>query len=239
MHYLETYNASEGFFASQDIIGRDGLLLFLNHGIFYEFMPMEEYGKSQPETLQLEDVEIGKNYAIVISTNSGLWRYIVGDTIQFVSINPFRIKVSGRIKSFINAFGEELIVDNADYAIAKACRETNAEVNDYTAAPVYFSELKNGCHEWAIEFDKEPNDLLRFNEILESSLQEVNSDYEAKRYKDIALSKPKVKSLVKGVFNTWLKQKGKLGGQHKIPRLCNDRKLLEEILELNESLLED
>ncbi len=232
MHYLETYNASEGFFASQDIIGRDGLLLFLNHGIFYEFMPMEEYGKPHPETLQLEDVETGKNYAIVISTNSGLWRYIVGDTIQFVSTNPFRIKVSGRIKSFINAFGEEVIVDNADHAIAKACRKTNAEVMDYTAAPVYFSGDLNGCHEWAIEFDKEPDDIVLFTEVLDKSLQEINSDYEAKRYKDIALRAPKINVLPKGVFNQWLKNKGKLGGQHKIPRLSNDRKLLEEILEL-------
>jgi hypothetical protein len=236
MHYLETYNASEGFFASQDIIGREGLLLFLNHGIFYEFMPMEEYGKEHPETLQLEDVEIGKNYAIVISTNSGLWRYIVGDTVQFVSTNPFRIKVSGRIKSFINAFGEEVIVDNADHAIAKACRKTDAEVNDYTAAPVYFSDHSNGCHEWAIEFDKEPDNLDRFTEILDKSLQEVNSDYEAKRYKDIALSAPKINVLPKGTFNRWLKNKGKLGGQHKVPRLSNDRKLLEEILVLMDSV---
>ena len=237
MHYLETYNASEGFFASQDIIGRDGLLLFLNHGIFYEFMPMEEYGKEHPETLELQDVEIGKNYAIVISTNSGLWRYIVGDTIQFVSTNPFRIKVSGRIKSFINAFGEEVIVDNADHAIAKACRRTHANVTDYTAAPVYFSGESNGCHEWAIEFDKEPEDISAFTSILDKSLQEVNSDYEAKRYKDIALRLPIVHILPKGVFNQWLKNKGKLGGQHKIPRLSNDRKLLEEILELSATFI--
>jgi hypothetical protein len=232
MHYLETYNASEGFFASQDIIGRDGLLLFLNHGIYYEFMPMEEYGKEHPETLQLQEVEIGKNYALVISTNSGLWRYIVGDTVQFVSTNPFRIKVSGRIKSFINAFGEEVIVDNADYALAKACRMTASEVNDYTAAPVYFSDDSNGCHEWAIEFERQPHDLGHFIHILDTAIQEVNSDYEAKRYKDIALRVPIVHMLPKGTFNKWLKNKGKLGGQHKIPRLCNDRKLLEEILAL-------
>jgi len=232
MHYLETYNASEGFFASQDIIGREGLLLFLNHGIYYEFMPMEEYGKEHPETLQLQEVEIGKNYALVISTNSGLWRYIVGDTVQFVSTNPFRIKVSGRIKSFINAFGEEVIVDNADYALAKACRMTASEVNDYTAAPVYFSDDSNGCHEWAIEFERQPHDLGHFIHILDTAIQEVNSDYEAKRYKDIALRVPIVHMLPKGTFNKWLKNKGKLGGQHKIPRLCNDRKLLEEILAL-------
>lgn len=233
MHYLENYNASEGFFASQDIIGRDGMLLFLNHGIFYEFMPMEEYGKEDPVTLQLNEVETGKNYILVISTNAGLWRYIVGDTIQFVSLDPFRIKVSGRIKSFINAFGEEVIVDNADHAIAKACQSTNAEVNDYTAAPVYFSNDANGCHEWAIEFERQPDNQDVFNQVLDRALQEINSDYEAKRFKDIALRAPRVHVLPKGVFNNWLKQKGKLGGQHKIPRLSNDRTLLEEILTLS------
>jgi hypothetical protein len=231
MHYLETYNASEGFFASQDIIGRDGMLLFLNHGIFYEFMPTEEYGKENPITLQLPEVEMHKNYILVISTNAGLWRYIVGDTIQFTSLDPFRIKVSGRIKSFINAFGEELIVDNADYAIAKACKLCHAVVTDYTAAPVYFSENQNGCHEWAIEFEKAPSDLFLFTELLDQSLQEVNSDYEAKRYKDIALTKPIVRALPAQTFHTWLKNNGKLGGQHKIPRLSNHRVLLEEILE--------
>jgi hypothetical protein len=232
MHYLETYNASEGFFASQDIIGRDGMLLYLNHGIFYEFMPMEEYGKPEAETLQLQDVEIGKNYIMVITTNSGLWRYIVGDTIQFVSVNPFRLKVSGRIKSFINAFGEEIIVDNADHAIAAACRLTGSSVNDYTAAPVYFSDRSNGCHEWAIEFEKEPASLQEFTRLLDRSLQEVNSDYEAKRHKDIALREPIVHVLPKGMFNQWLKGKGKLGGQHKVPRLSNDRQILDDILAL-------
>lgn len=230
MHYLENYNASEGFFAAQDIIGRDGMLLFLNHGIFYEFMPMEEYGKPDARTLQLEEVEIGKNYILVISTNAGLWRYIVGDTIQFVSLNPFRIKVSGRIKSFINAFGEEVIVDNADTAIAKACLATGAEVSDYTAAPVYFSEDANGCHEWAIEFSIPPSNLEPFIAVLDKTLQEINSDYEAKRHKDIALRSPQVHTLPNGTFTQWLKQKGKLGGQHKIPRLSNDRRLLDEIL---------
>jgi hypothetical protein len=235
MNYLETYNASEGFFAAQDIIGRDGLLLFLNHGIFYEFMPLEEQGKEFPETLQLEDVEIGKNYAIVVSTNSGLWRYIVGDTIQFVSVNPYRIKVSGRLKHFINAFGEELIVDNADYAIAKACKETNSSVTDYTAAPVYFSDDSNGCHQWIIEFETNPESIEQFTEILDTYLQKSNSDYEAKRHKSIALSIPRVNIVPKGTFNDWLKSKGKLGGQHKVPRLNNDRKLLEEILEFSMS----
>ncbi len=233
MKYLETYNASEGFFAAQDIIDREGMLLFLNHGIFYEFMPMEEQGKRFPETLQLEDVEVGKNYAIIISTNAGLWRYIVGDTIQFTSVNPFRIKVSGRLKHFINAFGEEVIVENADLAIAHACKLSHAIANDYTAAPVYFSEDKNGCHEWAIEFDKEPDNIEHFALELDRFLQSINSDYEAKRYKDIALSMPKINVLPIGAFSEWLKSKGKLGGQHKVPRLSNDRKILEEILKLS------
>lgn len=230
MNYLETYNASEGFFAAQDIIGRDGLLMFLNHGIFYEFMPLEEQGKEFPETLQLEDVQKGKNYALIITTNSGLWRYVIGDTIQFVSINPYRIKVSGRLKHFINAFGEELIVDNADDAIAIACKVTNSAVNDYTAAPVYFSENANGCHQWIIEFEVAPTSINLFTEVLDKELQKINSDYEAKRFKDIALSKPIINVVPKGTFNNWLKSKGKLGGQHKVPRLSNDRILLEEIL---------
>lgn len=230
MNYLENYNASEGFFAAQDIIGRDGMLLFLNHGIFYEFMPLEEYGNKFPKTLQLEEVETEKNYAIIISTNTGLWRYIVGDTIQFISTNPYRIKVTGRLKHFINAFGEEVIVENSDFAIAEACRKTNAIVNDYTAAPIYFTDENNGGHEWAIEFDKEPNNINIFIEYLDSSLKSINSDYEAKRHKNIALRMPIVHVLEQGTFNNWLKSKGKLGGQHKVPRLSNERKTLEEIL---------
>ncbi len=233
MKYLETYNASEGFFAAQDVIDRDGMLLFLNHGIFYEFMPMEEQGKKFPETLQLEDVEVGKNYAMIISTNAGLWRYIVGDTIQFTSVNPFRIKVSGRLKHFINAFGEEVIVENADLAIAHACKTCRSIVNDYTAAPVYFSENSNGCHEWAIEFETAPENIEHFTRELDQFLQSINSDYEAKRYKDIALSLPKINVLPVGAFSEWLKSKGKLGGQHKVPRLSNDRKILEEILKFS------
>jgi hypothetical protein len=230
MNYLETYNASEGFFAAQDVIGRDGMLLLLNHGIYYEFMPMEEISKEHPETLDLENVEVGVNYALVITTNSGLWRYVVGDTIQFVSTNPFRVKVSGRIKHFINAFGEELIVDNADYGISKAAKLTQANVSDYTACPIYFSNESNGAHEWAIEFSQDPSDIEQFRRILDESLKEVNSDYEAKRHKDIALRLPKINVLPQGTFNNWLKFKGKLGGQHKVPRLSNDRKLMDEIL---------
>jgi hypothetical protein len=231
MYYQETYNASEGFFAAQDVIGEEGLLLFLNHGIFYEFMPMEELGKPHPHTLQLQDVEMGKNYALVISTNGGLWRYMVGDTIQFVSLSPFRIKVSGRTKSFINAFGEEVIVENSDQAIAKACEVTGAVVNDYTAAPVYFSDAGNGSHEWLIEFEVAPDDIDKFITVLDNTLKIINSDYEAKRHKDMALRMPTVHVLPNGTFCDWLKSKGKLGGQHKVPRLNNDRHYLEEILQ--------
>jgi hypothetical protein len=230
MHYLETYNASEGFFAAQDVPGNEGMLLFLNHGIYYEFMPMEEYGKEDPQTLTLKEVELGKNYALIITTNGGLWRYMVGDTVQFTSLSPFRIKVSGRLKHFINAFGEEVIVDNSDYAIAQACKETGAMVNDYTAAPVYMTGDTNGAHEWIIEFENLPVPLEVFTEAMDKALQKVNSDYEAKRHKDIALRMPIVHRMPKDGFKQWLKDKGKLGGQHKVPRLSNERKYLEEML---------
>src|SRR5690606_32025603 len=230
INYLEMYNASEGFFAAQEIPGDDGMLLFTDHGIFMEFMPVSEYGHKHPRTLSLQDVGIGKNYALVISTNGGLWRYIVGDTIQFTSLQPYRIKVSGRLKHYINAFGEEVIVDNTDKAIAIACEKTGATVNDYTAAPVYFSEASNGAHEWLVEFENEPSSLQTFTEELDKALQQTNSDYEAKRYKDMALRMPILHKIEKGVFNNWLKSKGKLGGQHKIPRLSNDREIMEEIL---------
>ncbi|MBX3257058.1 MAG: GH3 auxin-responsive promoter family protein [Chitinophagaceae bacterium] len=229
--YIDSYNASEGFFAAQDKPGDDGMLLFLDHGIFMEFMPVEEYGKEQPQTIGLMDVELGKNYAMVISTNGGLWRYLLGDTIQFTTLYPFRVKVSGRLKHYINAFGEEVIVDNTDKAIAIACEKTGAIVNDYTAAPVYFSDNGNGAHEWLIEFEKEPSDVESFVEALDKGLQSVNSDYEAKRHKNIALRPPVVHALSKGMFNEWLKSKGKLGGQHKVPRLSNERNFIEEILQ--------
>ncbi len=230
LQYLELYNASEGFFAAQDIPSGEGMLLFTDHGIFMEFMPIEEYGKTEPRTIGLRDVEIGQNYALVISTNGGLWRYLLGDTVQFTSLDPFRIKVSGRVRHFINAFGEEVIVDNTDKAIAIASEKTGAVVNDYTAAPIYFSEHSNGAHEWLIEFEKEPPDLELFTVELDRALQTLNSDYEAKRYKGIALKMPIVRKLSKGIFNLWLKNKGKLGGQHKVPRLSNDRNYIEEIL---------
>lgn len=229
IHYLEMYNASEGFFAAQDHPDKEGMLLFLQHGIFYEFMPVEEYGKSNAKTIGLGKVELGKNYALIISTNGGLWRYLVGDTIQFTSLSPYRIKVSGRVKHFINAFGEELIIDNTDKAIAAACAATHSSVNDYTAAPIYFSNNSNGAHEWLIEFEKAPQDLSAFITHLDSALKSLNSDYEAKRHKDIALRLPIVHAVEKGLFSNWLKSKGKLGGQHKIPRLSNDRNYVDDL----------
>ena len=232
INYLEMYNASEGFFAAQVRPNDDGMLLFTGHGIFYEFMPVEEYGKKFPDTVGLGKVVLNKNYALVISTTGGLWRYMVGDTVQFTSLNPYKIKVSGRLKHYMNAFGEEVIVDNTDKAIAIASEKTGAVVNDYTAAPVYFGDNNNGAHEWLIEFDNAPADLQQFITELDTALKSVNSDYEAKRYKDIALGLPIVHALPKGSFNNWLKSKGKLGGQHKVPRLSNDRTLLTEILAL-------
>jgi hypothetical protein len=230
INYLEMYNASEGFFAAQDDISKEGMMLMCDHGIFYEFMPVSEYENEEPRTIQLNEVELGKNYAPVITTNGGLWRYVLGDTVQFTSLNPFRIKVSGRLKHFINAFGEEVIVDNTDKAIAVASKKTGAIVNDYTAAPVYFSEGGNGAHEWLIEFEKEPPSLDQFMYELDEALKSINSDYEAKRHKDIALRMPVVRPVPPNTFTSWLDSKGKLGGQHKVPRLSNDRKFVEEIL---------
>ena len=232
INYLEMYNASEGFFAAQDSPSHDGMLLFTQHGIFYEFMPVEEYGKPKPDTVGLKDVELNKNYAPVISTNGGLWRYLVGDTIQFTVLKPYKIKVTGRLKYYMNAFGEEVIVDNADKAIAIASEKTNAVVSDYTAAPIYFSDNNNGAHEWLIEFDKEPADSNQFIFELDNALKSINSDYEAKRYKNIALRIPVMHLLKKGTFGEWLRSKGKLGGQHKVPRLSNERKFIEEILSM-------
>lgn len=229
VNYIEIYNASEGFFAAQQKPGDDGMLLYTDHAVFYEFLPVAEYKKPDARTIGLTEVEIGKNYALVISTTGGLWRYIIGDTVQFTSVNPYRVKITGRLKHYINTFGEEVIVDNADYAIAKACEKTGAVVSDYTAAPVYFSEGENGAHEWLIEFDKEPESLTAFTEALDAALQSINSDYEAKRHKSIALRMPIVSALPKGSFNKWLHSKGKLGGQHKVPRLSNDRIIIEEI----------
>ncbi len=228
INYLNMYNASEGFFAAQNDTS-DDMLLFLQHGIFYEFMPVEEYGKTNPKTIGLKQVELDKNYAPVISTNGGLWRYLIGDTIAFTSLYPFKIKVTGRLKHFINAFGEELIVDNSDQAIFRAAAKTGAVVKDYTAAPVYFTDTTNGAHEWVIEFEKEPEDLKKFIIALDTSLKSLNSDYEAKRYKNIAMKMPLVHPAPKGLFDEWLHAKGKMGGQHKVPRLSNDRKYMDEL----------
>ncbi|MBY0349283.1 MAG: GH3 auxin-responsive promoter family protein [Hydrotalea flava] len=230
--YLDLYNASEGFFAAQNDAQEEGMLLFLDYGIFYEFMPVEEYGKQTPITIGLKQVEIGKNYAPVISTNGGLWRYLTGDTIQFTSIFPFKIKVSGRLKHFINAFGEELIVDNTDKAVAIAAQKTNSIISEYTAAPVYFNDEQNGAHEWLIEFERPPQNMEHFAFELDCALKSLNSDYEAKRQKDIALRKPIVHAVQKNIFNGWLRNKGKLGGQHKVPRLSNNRIYVDELLQL-------
>jgi hypothetical protein len=230
VNYSETYNASEGFFGIQDDTTRDDLLLMLDYGIFYEFMPMSEFGKEDPKTIQLDAVEIGVNYALIISTTGGLWRYLIGDTIVFTTINPFRIKVSGRTKHFINAFGEELIVENAEKAISLACEKTGALVKEFTAAPVHMDDQKAGAHEWAIEFDKAPNDLDYFVEMLDNALKSVNSDYEAKRYHDKVLQMPRVHKVFGGTFYKWMSERGKLGGQNKVPRLSNSREYLESIL---------
>lgn len=230
MHYQETYNASEGFFGIQDDLRENDMLLMLDYGIYYEFIPFEKIDEENPKTLTLDEVEIGKNYAIVISTNGGLWRYKIGDTIKFTSKHPFKIQVSGRIKSFINAFGEEVIVDNADKAIEAACRKTNAQIADYTAAPIYLEGKNSGGHEWIVEFEKEPNNIQEFINVLDDTLREINSDYDAKRKGDMVLKKLKLNVVPKGTFYNWLKSKNKIGGQHKIPRLSNNRKYLDEIL---------
>lgn len=229
MNYVETYNASEGFFGIQDRLDANDLLLMLDYGIYYEFMPMSEYGKPNPKTIGLKDVEPGENYALIITTNGGLWRYLVGDTVRFTSTYPFRIQVSGRTRHFINAFGEELMVDNADEAIQFACQATSATVTDYTAAPIYMTDTATGAHEWLIEFDQSPNDISTFVELLDQKLRVVNSDYDAKRAFNFILREPVVRVLPKGTFYNWLREKDKLGGQHKVPRLCNDRRYIEEV----------
>jgi len=229
MHYVETYNASEGFFAFQDRLGSDEMMLMPDYGILYEFIPMEEFDNEYPKTILLTEVELNKNYAVVISTNAGLWRYKIGDTIKFTSKDPYRMQVSGRVKHFINAFGEEVIVDNTDKAIAEACAKTNATVVEYSAAPIYIEGNNKGGHEWIIEFGQMPQNLDQFIEILDKSLQANNSDYEAKRHKNMALNLPVVHVAKKGAFYDWLKSKGKLGGQHKIPRLSNERTYFDEI----------
>lgn len=232
MNYMETYNASEGFFGIQDQTATRDLLLMLDYGIFYEFIPFDEIGKDDPKTISLAEVETDKNYAMVITTNAGLWRYQIGDTVKFTSTNPYRIRISGRTKHFINAFGEEVIIENAELAIKKACESSGAIIENYTAAPRYLAEGQKGAHEWIIEFAKMPNDRAIFKEKLDETLRKINSDYDAKRYKNIALEAPVIHYAEKGTFYEWMKKRGKLGGQNKVPRLSNNREYVEDILEI-------
>ena len=234
MHYVETYNASEGFFGVQNDLSDPSMLLMIDYGIFYEFMPLDELDKENPKTYCLEDIELNKNYAMIISTSCGLWRYMIGDTVKFTSKNPYKFVITGRTKHFINAFGEELIIDNAEKGLAKACQATGAQVLEYSAAPVFMDENAKCRHQWLIEFSKMPDSIELFTETLDKSLKEINSDYEAKRYKDIALQPLEVIIARRNLFHDWLKQKGKLGGQHKVPRLSNNRKHIEEMIFLNQ-----
>lgn len=231
-NYLETYNASEGFFGIQDRLHSEDMLLMLDYGVYYEFMPMEEYGKENPKTVGLEEVVLNKNYALIISTNAGLWRYLIGDTIRFTEKSPYRFRITGRTRLFINAFGEEVIIENTDEAVRIACEKTGSQVKDYTVAPVYFSGGDNGAHEWLIEFERTPDNLEYFTEVMDNALKSLNSDYEAKRYRDMALRLPVVHAVPEDTFINWMRQKNKLGGQHKVPRLSNDRQFINEILEL-------
>ncbi len=231
VNYVETYNASEGFFGIQDQLGTSDMLLMLNYGIFYEFIPVEELEKPTPRIVPLWQVELGKSYAMVITTNSGLWRYAIGDTVRFVSTSPYRIRITGRTKHFINVFGEELVIENAETALATACKRTQALVSNFTAGPIYFgSELQKGGHEWIIEFAQAPTDVHEFTAILDEQLRLLNSDYDAKRYKDMALLLPKIHLAPEGTFYHWMKKRGKLGGQHKVPRLANTREYLDDLL---------
>jgi hypothetical protein len=233
MLYVETYNASEGYFATQNDLTDSAMLLMIDYGVFFEFIPMEELGKENPVVVPLWDVKLNKNYAMVISTSAGLWRYMIGDTVKFTSKNPYKIVITGRTKHFINAFGEELIVDNAEKGLAKACAATGALITDYTAAPVFMDKNAKCRHQWLIEFAKMPDSLERFAKILDNTLQEINSDYEAKRQNNLALQQLEIIVARKGLFNDWLDRKGKLGGQHKIPRLSNTRTYIEDMLILN------
>ena len=233
INYYEIYNASEGFFGIQDRSGSEEMLLMLDYGIFYEFIPMEDFGSDNPRVLPLEDVQLGKNYAVVITTNGGLWRYLIGDTVVFTSLNPFRIKISGRTKHYINAFGEELMIDNVETALAKACKATQAAVSDFTGAPVYMSGENSGAHEWIFEFAEKPHDLALFSKIFDDTLKSLNSDYEAKRYNDMTLKQPIVHAARPNLFYDWMCSRGKLGGQNKVPRLSNNREYIEPLLKMN------
>jgi len=232
MHYMETYNASEGFFAIQDDLSDSSMLLMLDYGVYYEFIPADESYSDNPRTLTIGEVEKGVNYAIVISTDGGLWRYAIGDTVEFTSLLPHKIRITGRTKHFINVFGEEVIIDNAEKALDKACLGTEAHITEYTAGPVFMGTETRGSHEWVIEFDREPNDIRQFTEILDTALKSVNSDYEAKRYKDLTLTMPLVRVVPPGTFYRWFRERDKLGGQHKMPRLSNSREFIESVLEI-------
>jgi hypothetical protein len=231
--YYEIYNASEGFFAIQDQNDSNELLLMLDYGIFYEFIPMNIYGTREEKAIPLSDVKLNQNYAVIITTNAGLWRYKIGDTVRFTSLSPYRIRVSGRTKHFINVFGEELIIENAEEALKKVCKRTKAEIVDYTAAPIFMEGREKGAHEWLIEFKTPPKDINYFNELFDNALKSLNSDYEAKRYNNITLNKPKINIARPNLFYDWLKQNNKLGGQHKVPRLSNTRNYIDELLRLN------
>lgn len=232
MHYMETYNASEGFFAIQDDLTDSSMLLMLDYGVYYEFIPADEAYYDNPRTLTIGEVEKGVNYAMVISTDGGLWRYAIGDTVEFTSLYPHKIKITGRTKHFINVFGEEVIIDNAEKALDKACLDTGAHITEYTAGPVFMGTETRGAHEWVIEFDREPNDIERFTVTLDTALKAVNSDYEAKRYKDFTLSMPLVRVVPPGTFYKWFRERDKLGGQNKMPRLSNSREFIESVLEI-------
>ena len=236
MHYMETYNASEGFFGIQDEPEKKDMLLMLDYGIYYEFIPMDEFRTDNPRVISLEETEIGKNYAMVISTNGGLWRYVIGDTIRFTSKYPFKFMITGRTRHFINAFGEELIIDNAEKALSIACDRTNAVVSEYTGGPIYMKNNQKGAHEWIIEFEKHPDDHDQFMLLFDDALKGINSDYEAKRHKNLSLELPHLVVARPGLFYEWMKRRGKTGGQNKIPRLSNDRQYLDQLIDLNNSL---
>lgn len=231
--YYEIYNASEGFFAIQDQNNSDELLLMLDYGIFYEFIPIDIYATSKEKAIPLSDVELKKNYAVIITTNAGLWRYKIGDTVRFTSLDPYRLKITGRTKHHINVFGEELIIENAETALKKVCKRTKAEIIDFTAAPIFMEGKEKGAHEWLIEFKTPPTDINYFNELFDNALKSLNSDYEAKRYNNITLNKPTINIARPQLFHDWLKQNDKLGGQHKVPRLSNTRDYLDDLLKLN------
>ncbi|MDH6251545.1 hypothetical protein M2347_001272 [Chryseobacterium sp. H1D6B] len=233
INYYEIYNASEGFFGIQDRSNSDEMLLMLDYGIFYEFIPMNQFHSSNPKVVSIEDVEIGTNYAMVITTNGGLWRYLIGDTVVFTSTNPFRIKISGRTKHYINAFGEELMITNVECALAKACEATGAAITEFTGAPVFMKEDESGAHEWIFEFRQTPDDFDRFVTAFDDTLKAINSDYDAKRYNNITLKKPIIHIAKPNLFYHWLDSKGKLGGQNKVPRLSNNREYIDPLLELN------